>query len=119
MPVNRNITVKPRNRRRDRRRHLDLVAKIDGRDISLIDISVNGFGAAIDATQTTLPDLPLGHRGRLDIWLDDGRHMRIDVEIKRELTRDGIFGGNFVDLSDHHFRLIEALLLGREHRVGR
>ncbi len=115
--MSRNITVKPRNRRRDRRRYLDLQAQIDGQDVSLTDISLTGFGAAIDPTQATVPDLPLGHRGRLEIWLSDGQRLLMDVEIMRELTRDGLFGGRFVDLSDRHFRLIEGLLLGREHRV--
>ncbi len=115
--VNRNITVKAKNRRRDRRRHLDLVAKLDGHDVTLTDISVTGFGAAIDATDTAMSDLPVGYRGRLDIWLKDGRQLPLDVVIKRALGPDGLFGGHFDNLSDQHFRLIEALLMGREFRV--
>ena len=115
--VNRNITVKTKNRRRDRRRHLDLVAKLDGHDVTLTDISVNGFGAAIDATDAAMPELPIGYRGRLDLWLKDGRHLALDIVIKRALGQDGMFGGHFDNLSDKHFRLIEALLMGREFRV--
>lgn len=115
--MRRNITVKPKNRRRDRRRHLDLVAKIDGQEVSLTDISVTGFGAAIDATGAETPDLPVGHCGKLDIWLNDGRHIQLDIVIKRAIAQDGVFGGHFVNLTNRHFRLIEALLLGREHRI--
>ena len=113
----RHTTVKPKNRRRDRRRHLDLVAKLDGRALTLTDISVTGFGAAIDATGTKMPDLPVGYRGKLEIWLKDGRHLQLAIVIKRAIAQNGAFGGHFENLSDEHFRLIEALLLGREHKV--
>ncbi len=115
--VKRNVSVKPKNRRRDRRRHLDLVARVDGHDVALTDISVTGFGAAVDATDSEMPDLPVGHNGHLEIWLNDGRHMKMEIVIKRAIADDGIFGGHFVNLPDRYFRLIEALLMGREHRV--
>lgn len=113
----RNTTVKPKNRRRDRRRHLDLSAKLDGQAVTLTDISVTGFGAAIDATGAKVPDLPVGYRGKLEIWLKDGRHLQLAMVIKRAVAPNGDFGGHFENLSDEHFRLIEALLLGREHRI--
>ncbi|CAE7811528.1 unnamed protein product [Symbiodinium necroappetens] len=115
--VNRSFTVRGKERRRDRRRRLQLSAEIDGHAVSLVDISIAGFGAAVDATDRAAPKLPLGHRGRLDIWLSDGRRMRLEIEIGREVGPDGMFGGRFLDISDENFRLIEAILLGREHLV--
>ncbi|HIC81716.1 MAG TPA: hypothetical protein EYH07_19950 [Kiloniellaceae bacterium] len=115
--VNRSFTVKPKERRRDRRRQLQLSAEIEGHAVSLVDISVAGFGAAIDATGRAPLKLPLGHRSRLDVWLSDGRRMHLDIVIEREIGPDGLFGGSFLSISDENFRLIEAILMGREHRV--
>ena len=64
-----------------------------------------------------MPELPVGHSGHLEIWLNDGRRMKLQIVIKRAIGEDGIFGGHFVNLPDRYFRLIEALLMGREHRV--
>ncbi|WP_299620356.1 hypothetical protein [Pelagibius sp.] len=115
--MNRNISVKPMDRRRDRRRPFDLSAEIEGQAVSLVDLSVVSFGAAIDPTLPTPLSLPVGHRTKLDIWLDDGRQLRLDAEIEREVAEDGVFGGRFIELSDEQYRLVEALLTGRAHRL--
>ncbi len=115
--MNRKITVKGKERRRDRRRHLNLSGRIQGHDVFILDISITGFGAAADATNVAKLHLPEGHHTRLEVWLDDGRRLEIDVEIKRGITQDGLFGGCFISLPDEYFRIIEALMLGREHRI--
>ena len=115
--MSRNITVKGKNRRRDRRHSSDLPAEFDGRSVSLVDLSIAGFGAAVDATSVEPADFAIGKVAVLAITLKDGRRMRLDVIIERGVAPDGTFGGRFVSLSDENYRLIEALLMGREHRV--
>lgn len=114
--MNRRMTVKGKERRRDRRRHLNLSGRIQGQDVFVVDISITGFGAVADATNAAQLHLPEGHHTRLEISLDDGRRLEMDVEIKRAVTKDGLFGGRFISLPDKYFRIIEGLMLGREHR---
>lgn len=115
--MSRNITVKGKNRRRDRRHSLDLSAQFDGQPVTLVDLSIAGFGAAADATGTLPANLTTGRVADLVITLKDGRQVRLSVIIERSLASDGTFGGRFVNLSDENYRIVEALLMGREHRV--
>ena len=111
-----NVTVIRKERRRDRRRGLQLEARIDGHEILLTDLSAAGFGAAIDATDPGPPNFRFGQRLALQLTPQGGQTYSFPVEITRPLGDNGILGGVFVDLSDEGYDIIESLLMGRHLR---
>ena len=113
-----NITVLRKERRRDRRRGLQIEARLGGHEILVSDLSASGFGAAIDATDRSPFDFRLGQQLRLDLTLPDGSAYSFTVEIVRPLGENGVIGGTFVDLSSEAYDIIEALLTGRRKRRG-
>lgn len=115
--VNRNgMTVTRKERRRDRRRDLNLEAKLDGHAVVLTDLSAAGFGAALDATDRTPFSFRIGAQLRLELMPPQGAPLSLPVEIIREAGENGVVGGVFVDLSDEAYNSIESILTGRFQR---
>jgi hypothetical protein len=108
--------VKRRERRRDRRRALQLEAQLGGLDVVLSDLSAVGFGAAIDATDRRPHDFRIGQSLRLDLHLKNGETFSFSVEIVRPMAENGVVGGVFVNLTDEGYNVIESLLTGRFNR---
>ena len=111
-----NMTVLRKERRRDRRRGLQLEARLDGHEILLTDLSAAGFGAAIDATDRGSYDFRFGQRLALQLTPQWGQTFSFPVEITRPLDDNGVLGGVFVALSDEGYDIIESLLMGRHLR---
>jgi hypothetical protein len=111
-----NLTVTRKERRRDRRRTLQLEASLGGLEVVLTDLSAAGFGAAIDATNRRPQDFRVGQRLRLDLRWSGGNSLSLAVEITREIGENGVVGGTFVGLSDETYDLVESLLTGRANR---
>ena len=112
-----NITVLRKERRRDRRRLMQLEATLDGERILLTDLSAGGFGAALDATDLRPRDYRLGQRLRLDLRSPQGASLSLAVEISRELGENGVLGGTFVGLTDEAYNTIEFMVTGRFNRT--
>lgn len=111
-----NVTIKRKERRRDRRRPLQLDARLDGQEVTLTDLSAAGFGAALDATDRRPYGFRAGQRLRLELIPKGHEPIEFAVEIVRPLGENGIVGGVFVDLTDAAYNTIESLLTGRFNR---
>jgi len=111
-----NITVMRKERRRDRRRALELDAYLDGQPVALVDLSASGFGAALDATDHGVRNFRVGSRLRLELRFGDGQEVVLSVEITRSSPRTGTVAGTFLELSDAAYNTIESLLTGRFKR---
>lgn len=112
--MNRNATkVTRKERRRDRRRGLNIEASLGGQEVLLTDLSAAGFGAALDATDRSPYSFRVGARLRLELKPPRGAPLSLPVEIVRELGENGVVGGVFVDLTDEAYNTIESLLTGR------
>lgn len=112
-----NITVLRKERRRDRRRLMQLEASLSGERVLLTDLSAGGFGAAPDATDRRPRDYRIGQRLRLDLRSKQGESLSLLVEISREMGENGVIGGIFVGLTDEAYNTIESLLTGRFSRA--
>jgi hypothetical protein len=112
-----SITITRKERRRDRRRLMQLEATLSGERILLTDLSAAGFGAALDATDRRPRDYRIGQRLRLDLRSQQGDTLSFPVEISRELSENGVIGGIFVVLTDAAYNTIESLLTGRFNRA--
>lgn len=110
------VTVMRKERRRDRRRELQIEALLGGQPVRLTDLSAAGFGAAIDATDRRPRDFRAGQRLRLELHLPDGRPLSLPVELVRPAGENGVVGGVFVELSDSAYNAIESILTGRFKR---
>jgi hypothetical protein len=108
-----SVTVKRKERRRDRRRQVQLEAVLGGQPVQLADISAGGFGAALDATDRQPHDFRVGQRLRLELHPPQGEALVLAVEIVRPASENGVVGGIFLDLSDAAYNVIESLLTGR------
>lgn len=111
-----NLRITRKERRRDRRRGLQLEAVLSGHPVTLTDVSTAGFGVAIDATEKMPYDFRVGQQLRLEIERPGGEPLSLQVEIVREAGANGVLGGVFLDLSDAEYNLIEALVTGRFQR---
>jgi hypothetical protein len=111
-----NVTVTRKERRRDRRRSMEIEAALDGQPVRLADLSASGFGVAIDATDKTFPHFRVGMRTYLELKADGVEALKLVVEIVREMGENGVVGGAFVKLSDKDYNVIESLLTGRYRR---
>jgi len=111
-----NVTVKRKERRRDRRRPLLLGARLGGQEVTLTDLSAAGFGVALDATDRRPYGFRAGQRLRLELIPQGREPIEFAVEIVRPLGENGIVGGVFVDLTDAAYNTIESLLTGRFNR---
>ena len=111
-----NMTVMRRERRRDRRRAMQIAAFLGGEEVQLVDLSATGFGAAIDATDRQPHDFRVGQRLRLELRPRDGDALSLAVEIVRPMGENGVVGGVFLNLSDEDYNAVEALLTGRANR---
>jgi hypothetical protein len=111
-----NVTVTRKERRRDRRRQLEIEILLGGQQVQLTDLSAAGFGAALDATDRRPHDFRVGQRLRLELRPAGGAVLSLAVEIVRPPGENGVVGGIFLDLSDAAFNTIEALLTGRFNR---
>lgn len=111
-----NITVTRKERRRDRRRPMELEVLLGGQQVQLSDLSAAGFGAAIDATDRRPYDFRVGQRLRLDFRPQAGETLSLAVEITRPMGENGVVGGIFLDITDQAYNAIEALLTGRFNR---
>lgn len=117
--MNRNgIKVTRKERRRDRRRGLNLDATLDGHEVLLTDLSAAGFGAALDATTRVPFSFRVGAQLRLELKPQQGAPLTLPVEITREVGDNGVIGGVFIDLNDDAYNAIEGLLTGRLQRRG-
>lgn len=112
-----NMKILRKERRRDRRRLMQLEATLSGERILLTDLSASGFGAAPDATDLRPRDYRIGQRLRLDLRSKQGESLSLPVEISRELGENGVLGGVFVGLTDEAYNTIESLLTGRINRA--
>lgn len=108
-----NVTVTRKERRRDRRRQLQIEVRLGGQEVQLTDLSAGGFGVAIDATERRPHDFRVGQRLRLELRPAGGEVLSLAVEITRPVGENGIVGGTFVELSDAAYNTVEALLTGR------
>jgi hypothetical protein len=113
-----SITITRKERRRDRRRLMQLEATLSGERVLLTDLSAGGFGAAFDATDRRPRDYRIGQRLHLDLRSKQGDKLSLAVEISREMSENGVVGGTFVDLTDEAYNTIESLLTGRFGRGG-
>ena len=111
-----NVTVMRKERRRDRRRLMQIEAWLGGRPVQLTDISTGGFGAALDATNPQQFDLRAGQRLSLELQTPRGEGLSLVVEIVRPAGENGVVGGVFLDLNDAAYNTIEGLLTGRFRR---
>jgi PilZ domain len=111
-----NSTVKRKERRRDRRRPMQIEVFLGGQEVQLTDLSASGFGAAIDATDRRPHDFRVGQRLRLEIRPRDGEALVLAVEIVRPMGENGVVGGVFVGLSDADYNVVEAMITGRLQR---
>lgn len=112
--MNRNsVTVIRKERRRDRRRQLQIEALLEGQPVQLTDLSAAGFGAAIDATDHQPRDFRVGQRLHLELQLPDGEWLSLPVEVTRPMGENGVVGGVFGQLTDSAYNAIESLLTGR------
>ena len=111
-----NVKILRKERRRDRRRDLQIHARLGGHDVLLTDLSAAGFGAAIDATDRTPQEFGFGERFALLLTPEGGDTYSFPIRITRPLGENGVFGGVFVDLSDEGYNIIESLLMGRYQR---
>ncbi|MGF1592182.1 MAG: PilZ domain-containing protein [Kiloniellaceae bacterium] len=111
-----NMTVMRKERRRDRRRAMQLEASLGGQQVVLTDLSAAGFGAAVDATDRRPQDFRVGQRLQLDLRWSGGNSLSLAVEITREIGENGIVGGVFIGISDETYDLVESLLTGRASR---
>lgn len=111
-----NSTVTRKERRRDRRRPMQLEVLLGGQEIQLTDLSAAGFGVAIDATDQRPYDFRVGQRLRLEFRPHGGKALSLAVEIVRSIGENGVVGGVFLDLTDEAYNAIEALLTGRFNR---
>jgi hypothetical protein len=117
--VNRNgMKVMRKERRRDRRRGLNLEATLGGHEVLLTDLSAAGFGAALDATDRTPFSFRVGARMRLELTPQQGAPLSLPVEIIRDVGDNGVVGGVFVELTDAAYNAIETILTGRLQRRG-
>jgi hypothetical protein len=115
--MNRNgITVMRKERRRDRRRELELEASLDGQPVALVDLSASGFGAALDATDQGIREFRVGQCLRLELQLGAGEALVLSVEITRSSPQTGVVAGTFREISDQAYNTIESLLTGRFKR---
>jgi PilZ domain len=105
-----------KERRRDRRRPLQLEARLGGQDILVTDLSAAGFGAAVDATDPRPYGFRAGQRLRLELLPKGHDPIELSVEIMRPEGENGIVGGVFVGITDATYALIEGLLTGRFSR---
>jgi len=108
-----SITITRKERRRDRRRLLQLEANLSGERVLLTDLSASGFGAALDATDRRPRNYRIGQRLRLDLRSKQGDNLSLAVEISREMSENGVIGGVFIGLTDEAYNTIESLLTGR------
>src|SRR3546814_8757843 len=114
--MNRNsLTVTRKERRRDRRRQLQIEVLLGGQQVQLTDLSAAGFGAAIDATERRPHDFRVGQRLRLELRPAGGEALSLAVEITRPVGENGVVGGTFLELSDAAYNTIESLLSSEEH----
>lgn len=111
-----SVTVTRKERRRDRRRDLQIEALLGGQPVLLTDLSAAGFGAAIDATDRRPRGFRVGQRLRLELHLPDGKPLSLPVELVRPSGENGVVGGVFVELSDSAYNAIESILTGRFKR---
>lgn len=111
-----NMTVTRKERRRDRRRALELEAHLDGQVVSLVNLSASGFGAALDATDSGARGFRIGSQHRLELQLGEEEAMVLSVEITRWAPASGVVAGTFLELSDAAYNTIESLLTGRFRR---
>jgi hypothetical protein len=111
-----NMTVIRKERRRDRRRALELEALLDGQAVSLVDLSASGFGAALDATDSGARGFRIGSQHRLELQVGDNEPLDLSVEITRWSPAKGIVAGTFLEISDSAYNTIESLLTGRFRR---
>lgn len=115
--MNRNgMKVMRKERRRDRRRGLNVEASLDGHEVLLTDLSAAGFGAALDATARTPFSFRVGAQLRLELKPPQGAPLSLPVEIVREIGDNGVVGGVFLNLSDEAYNAIESILTGRFQR---
>lgn len=111
-----NVTVMRKERRRDRRRQMQVEVLLGGLPVQLTDLSAAGFGAAIDATDRRPYDFRVGQRLRLEIFVPGTKPLSLQVEIVRAVGGNGVLGGVFLQLSDADYNAIEGLLTGRLNR---
>lgn len=111
-----NVTMTRKERRRDRRREMQIKVLLGGQPVQLIDLSAAGFGVAIDATDRLPHDFRVGQRLRLELQPPQGEPLSLPVEIVRPVGRNGVAGGVFLELSDADYNTIEGLLTGRFNR---
>src|SRR3546814_20026289 len=115
--MNRNsLTVTRKERRRDRRRQLQIEVLLGGQQVQLTDLSAAGFGAAIDATERRPHDFRVGQRLRLELRPAGGEALSLAVENTRPVGENGLVRGTFVELSDPAYHLLQPLLPGHFHR---
>ena len=111
-----NMTVIRKERRRDRRRALELEALLDGQAVSLVDLSASGFGAALDATDCSARGFRIGGQHRLELQLGEKEAVVLSVEITRWSPSKAVVAGIFLEISDAAYNMIESLLTGRFNR---
>jgi hypothetical protein len=111
-----NTTVTRKERRRDRRRPMELEVFLGGQRVQLSDLSAAGFGAAIDATNRQPQDFRVGQRLRLELRPPAGRALSLAVEIVRPTGENGVVGGVFLGITDEAYNTVEALITGRFQR---
>lgn len=111
-----NVTVIRKERRRDRRRQLQIEVLVGGQPVQLTDLSAAGFGAAMDATDRQPRRFRMGERLPLELRIPGGEGLTLPVQITRPVGENGVFGGVFIELSDSDYRAVESLLTGRFKR---
>ena len=132
------VAVYNKNRRRDQRRAVSLVAKLSGVDarlngirVTINDISPGGVGISGEepdpddyADMDVIVDegemldiaalgLSVGDVASLEIILKSAEPLSIDIEIRRTNHEHGKLGARFINIENEGFNILEQIVLGR------
>ncbi|MEH6633216.1 MAG: PilZ domain-containing protein [Halopseudomonas aestusnigri] len=132
------VAVYNKDRRRDHRRAVSLAAKlngldarINGKDVTIKDISPGGVGIAgeeVDLDDYADMDVVLDEDEKLDIeglglsvgdtvsieiLLEKAEPFSIAIEIRRADQERGKLGARFINIGNRDFNTLEKIVLGR------
>ncbi len=111
--MSKTIEVSAAERRRDRRRPTFVKAALNGEPITILDVSLGGFGGTIELSgnDEALPEV--GDLAKLELNPDAPDAVTLSIEVIRCDHDLKLFGAHIVEMSDDQFRRLERLTMGR------
>jgi hypothetical protein len=101
-------------RRRDRRRPIELAAAIDGRPATIVDVSLGGLRlAAVTVRAAAARSFQLGEQHRVTLDVPSYGPLELLAEVARIDSAGSMLGLRFVGLDLASYRVIERLAIGR------